>query len=180
MVASPLWLLASRSNRHPCVCFMGYPPFPAVDISSMSALSSGLCSTSWGRKGGCRLPRTQDREAQGSLVKLTGPPLVQSHPPASAPDCGLLPRAQMGMFLPGPLSTLVSLKRSLQSLTVTRKLLPMANLNPSPPVHSRHPALFWGRWGRGGAPLFAVWCGVKRADTASALSVAGSSASSPQ
>lgn len=89
---------------------------------------------------------------------------------------GLLPQAQMGVFLPRPLSTLVSLKHSLQSLTVTRKLLPTANLNPSPPAHSRLPALFWGR----GSPLFAVRCGVKRADTASALSVAGSITSSPQ
>lgn len=155
-VASPLWLLASRSNRHPCVCFMGYPPFPAVDTSSMSALSSGLWSTSWCRKGGCHLPRTQDREAHGSLFKLTGLPLIQSHLPASDPDCGLLPQAQMGVFLLRPLSTLVSLNHSLQSLTVTRKLLPMANLNPSPPVHSRLPALFWG-WG--GLP--SLLCGVE-------------------
>lgn len=91
--------------------------------------------------------------------------LVQSQLPASAPERRPLPQAEMEFFWPHPLSSLVSLSQSLQSLTITRKLLPIAELNSSPPIHSFLLIIFSDL----GAPPLDVQYGMKQSDKAAAL-----------
>ena len=102
--------------------------------------------------------------------------LVQSQLPASAPERRLLPQAEVEFFRPHPLGSLVSLSQSLQSLTIMRKLLPIANLNPSPPIHSFLVTIFSDL----GAPPLDVQYGMKQLDKAAALGhSAGSIPSNP-
>lgn len=132
--------------------FTGYQPSPIVNVSQMSTLSSGLVTYVLVQKRGMSFAEDSRSGSTRQLVQVDN------------------------LFWPHPLSSLVSLSQSLQSLTIMRKLLPIAELNPSPPIHSFLLLIFSDL----GAPPLDVQYGMKQFDKAAALGhSAGSIPSNP-